>query len=209
MRFFVPVLIAVQLLSCNQTQPKENNHSLTNQLQSSRTVAKQEIQQQKAFAMIAKNWCTVHHYNTRFFFFVDMSLQSGKKRFFVYDIKADSAVDAGLVAHGCCSYRFLVKARFSNEPGCGCSSTGKYKIGGKYEGNYGTAYKLTGLDSSNSNAAKRNIVLHSYYSVPDQEVYPDAIGNSYGCVMVSQKFFKTVEQKIDSSAKPLLLWVVE
>lgn len=65
-------------------------------------------------------------------------------------------------------------------PGSGCTSLGKYKIGGAYQGQFGLAYKLYGLDSTNSNAYQRNVVLHAYDRVPDNEVYKE-ICQSSGC----------------------------
>lgn len=161
------------------------------------------------FGNEAKKWCASHHYNERFFFLADLALPSGKKRFFVYDMKGDSTICSSLVSHGCCNRSFLQTAHFSNEPGCGCSSYGKYKVGNKYVGKYGMAYKLTGLDSSNSNAWERNIVLHSYYSVPDTETYPEPIVNSYGCPMVSKSFLQILQTRINSSSKPILLWITD
>jgi L,D-transpeptidase catalytic domain len=167
-----------------------------------------EIIRIQSFVPEAKKFCTAHGFNNKTFFLADMHLHSGKKRLFVYDMKADSIVTASMVAHGACGYNFLQDAKFSNESGCGCSSLGKYKIGNKYNGRFGTAYKLYGLDSSNSNVFTRCIVLHSYYLVPDKETYPDPICNSLGCPMVSPNFLKELEIKIDKSSKPILLWIV-
>ena len=44
---------------------------------------------------------------------------------------------SGLVAHGSCNETFLDRAKFSNAPGDGCTSLGKYRIGEKYWGAYG------------------------------------------------------------------------
>ena len=38
-------------------------------------------------AVRAKKYAGANHYNTGFCFFVDMSIASGKQRFFVYDLK--------------------------------------------------------------------------------------------------------------------------
>ena len=138
-----------------------------------------------------------------------MSLNSGKYRFFVYDLVHDSVVMSGLVAHGSCNKTFLASAKFSNMPGCGCSEKGKYKIGYKYQGRFGPAYKLYGLDTTNSNAFDRYIVLHSYYMVPDRETSPLPICNSLGCAMVSDNFIKQLAAKLDASKKPVLLWMIE
>ncbi len=87
--------------------------------------------------------------------------------------------------HGSCRETFLDEAKFSNVPGCGCSSLEKYKIGEKYRGQYGKSYKLYGLENTNSNAYKRAIVLHGFSCAPDEEIYPGVVCNSLGCAMVS------------------------
>jgi L,D-transpeptidase catalytic domain len=174
-----------------------------------KTFEETEFARIKSFAPDAKEFCRLNGFNTKLFFLVDMHVHSGKKRFFIYDMNSDSVVNSSMVAHGACGHWFLQDADFSNQPGCGCSSIGKYKIGGKYNGRFGDAYKLYGLDSSNSNAFKRCIVLHSYSRVPDNETYPDPICNSLGCPMVSPNFLKQLEVKIDGSSRPVLLWIVK
>lgn len=170
---------------------------------------KVEMQKLQRIAVQAKAFCLKKKYNTTTCFFVDMNLPSGKNRFFIYDLTKDSVINAGIVAHGSCNQSFLSKPKFSNKPGCGCTALGKYKVGYKYKGRFGNAYKLYGLDSSNSNAFKRNIVLHSYYMVPDKETYPMPVCNSLGCTMVSDDYLCTLEREIDASARPILLWIFE
>ena len=157
----------------------------------------------------AKQYAAKNGFNTTQCFLLDMRLNSGQNRFFVYDLKNNQVLYAGLVAHGSCNTDFLENAQFSNQPGCGRSAKGKYKIGYKYKGRFGTAYKLHGLDSTNSNAYDRAIVLHSYYLVPNRETAPLPICNSLGCAMVSPNFMKQLAVTIDASKKPLLLWMVE
>jgi hypothetical protein len=146
-------------------------------------------------------------YNETICFFVDMSLPSGRNRFFVYDLGKDSVVNSGLVAHGSCNTTFLAEAKFNNTEGCGCSAIGKYKVGYSYDGRFGLAYKLYGLDKSNNNAFKRFIVLHAYDCVPNVETFPEPICNSLGCPMVSYKFLNDLQKYIKASKKPILLWV--
>jgi hypothetical protein len=136
-----------------------------------------------------------------------MGIHSGRKRFFVYDLEKNGVVTAGLVSHGSCNETFLEEAKFSNAPGGGCSSLGKYKIGEKYWGEYGRSYKLYGLESTNSNAYKRAIVLHGYSCIPDEEIYPRVACNSFGCAGVSPAFFEKLASIIDRSKKPILLWI--
>ncbi|MBK5272708.1 MAG: murein L,D-transpeptidase catalytic domain family protein, partial [Bacteroidia bacterium] len=107
-------------------------------------------------------YAKVHHFSTEYCFLVDMSIPSGKNRFFVYNMEKDSVEYASLVAHGFGSDRpGKDQLEFSNVPNSFKTSLGRYKIGNSYNGNYGLAYKLYGLDSTNSKVYQRAIVLHS------------------------------------------------
>ncbi len=154
-----------------------------------------------------KQFISTKHYNPQICFLVDMNIASGKKRFFVYDLEEDSIISAGLVAHGSCDNNFQINANFSNKINSGCSCVGKFKVGKRYTGRYGVAFKLFGLDSSNSNAYERSIVLHSYECVPEQEIYPLPICNSKGCPMVSIKFLGELDSIISNSGQPILLTI--
>ena len=144
-------------------------------------------------------------YNNKIAFFVDMKIPSGKNRFFVYDLKADKIIDKGLVAHGSGSETGIKgKLRFSNVPNSLSTSLGKYYIGKHYYGKFGRAYKLYGLDETNSNAFKRDIVFHYYYDVPYKEK-DGYICNSFGCPMVNKKYFDRISRLIDSSESNILM----
>lgn len=155
-----------------------------------------------------KEFISANHYNARICFLVDMKIPSGKSRFFVYDLEKDSILISGLVAHGSCDNGFQDDAKLSDKVNCGCSSYGKFKVGKSYNGRFGLAYKLYGLDSSNNNAFERTIVLHSYKCVPEEEVYPLPICNSRGCPMVSPGFIQKLKLYIERSDKPILLNVL-
>lgn len=157
----------------------------------------------------AKAFVKSEKYNDSICFLVDMSLPSGTNRFFVYDLKNNSLLDAGLVTHGRCNKDFLTGRQYGNEVGCGCTSLGRYKIGNPYKGRFGLAYKLFGLDSTNSNAFKRFVVLHSHSCVPASEVDPAPICQSDGCPTVSPAFLQQLAGILDNSKKPFLLWIYE
>ena len=144
-------------------------------------------------------------YNSDVVFFLDMKIESGKNRFFIYDLKHNKILHKGLVGHGFGSETGTYgKLKFSNVKNSNCSSLGKYAIGGSYSGRFGKAYKLYGLDKTNSNAFDRNIVLHKYVDVPfEEQINP--ICNSLGCPMVNEKFFGVIEKKIDNSKKKIIL----
>ncbi|MES2575509.1 MAG: murein L,D-transpeptidase catalytic domain family protein [Bacteroidota bacterium] len=143
--------------------------------------------------------------NNEIAFFIDMKIPSGKNRFFVYDLKKEAIVDQGLVAHGSGSETGIQgKLKFSNTNNSLATSLGKYYIGSSYVGKFGKAYRLYGLDKTNSNAFDRAIVLHKYFDVPYEE-QADYICNSYGCPMVNEKYFKRIESIIDNSKTNILL----
>lgn len=158
-------------------------------------------------ALTAKTFAKRNNFNTNICFLIDMEEPSGKDRFFVYDLKKDSILSAGLVTHGRCNQLWNDGRMYSNEVGSACTSPGKYKVGKPYQGVFGLAYKLYGLDSSNSNAFKRYVVLHSHECVPDGEIDPLPICRSDGCPTVSENFLKKLAAIIDRSSKPMLLWI--
>ncbi|MBS7254557.1 murein L,D-transpeptidase catalytic domain-containing protein [Flavobacterium branchiicola] len=144
-------------------------------------------------------------YSSKIAFFVDMKIKSGKNRFFVYDLVNNKIIDEGLVAHGSGSETSIKgELKFSNEPNSNATSLGCYAVGKSYKGIFGKAYKLSGLEETNSNAFKRAVVLHSYSAVPEmeQDYY---ISRSKGCPMVSEVFFERLEKIIDSSKSNIIL----
>jgi hypothetical protein len=145
------------------------------------------------------------NYNSEIVFLIDMKITSGRNRFFIYDLNTNEIIDKGLVAHGSGSETGIEnKLKFSNVNNSLATSLGKYSIGKSYNGQFGKAYKLYGLDASNSNAYLRNIVLHKYSKMPyEEQIQP--VCNSYGCPMVNEVYFKRIEKIIDASAKDILL----
>ena len=148
-------------------------------------------------------------YNRNIAFLVDMHLPSGKNRFFVYDLHKDSVLLSGLVAHGCGPRSFSLSPEFSNVDGSSCSALGRYRIGNPYKGQFGRAYLLHGLDTTNDRALERHIVLHSFSCVPDGETDPYPICNSRGCPMVAPAFLTRLQPMVDASKKPVLLWIFD
>ncbi|MDX6188400.1 murein L,D-transpeptidase catalytic domain family protein [Flavobacterium sp. Fl-318] len=144
-------------------------------------------------------------YSNKTAFFIDMKISSGKNRFFVYDLQNNRVIDKGLVAHGSGSETKVEgELKFSNVNNSLSTSLGKYYIGYSYNGDFGKAYKLHGLDKTNDNAFLRNIVLHKYSKVPYEE-QDTPICNSYGCPMVNERFYKRIEKLIDASDKKIVL----
>jgi hypothetical protein len=162
----------------------------------------------KSKAGEAKLFARQNGYNNSLCFLIDMSLPSGQNRFFVYDMNGDSIKASGLVTHGNCNQWWLEGRKYGNVVGCGCTSLGKYKVGNRYSGRFGKAYKLYGLDRTNDKAFQRYVVLHSHSCVPETEV-KDEICQSNGCPTVSVNFLQYLAPIIDKSEKKVLLWIYE
>ncbi len=162
----------------------------------------------KLKAAIAAKFVSQKRLNESVCFLVDMSLPSGQNRFFIYNLKSDSLQSLGLVAHGNCFEYWLEGRRYSNVVGSGCTSLGRYKIGNHYTGKFGYSYKLLGLDSSNNKAFERTVVLHAHSCIPESEV-ENEICQSNGCPTVAPMFLEQLKKIINTSKKPVLLWIYE
>ena len=160
-------------------------------------------------AIAAVKFAAANKFNTQFCFLIDMSISSGRQRFFVYDMKKNAVAATGLVTHGRCNQDWLIGRKYGNVIGCGCTSLGKYKVGNPYQGRFGLAYKLFGLDTTNSNAYSRFVVLHSMQCVPEAAVDPYPICQSDGCPTVSPGFLQELSVIINRSHQPVLLWIYE
>lgn len=153
-----------------------------------------------------KNFIKDKKYNQELAIFINFRIASNKFRFFIYDLKNNKILEKAIVAHGSGS---VVEGSndlvFSNTENSYQSSLGKYEIGSSYTGKFGKAYRLKGLDKTNSNALKRAIVLHPYYCISDVETKELAC-LGLGCPMLSPNFFKVAEKYIDGSKKPIILY---
>lgn len=163
----------------------------------------------RAKATLLRSYIARKRFSTRYSFLIEMGVPSGTNRFYVFDLKGDSILLEGLVTHGRCNQNWLEGRKYGNEVGCGCTSIGRYQVGASYQGRFGLAYKLHGLDSSNSNAFKRFVVLHAHECVPENEVHPEPICQSDGCPTVSPGFLLKLKSFIDKADKPILMWIYE
>lgn len=159
----------------------------------------------------AFKFCKKNGYDTSTAFFVDMSIHSGKNRFFVWDFANKKITYQGLCCHGMGKGSTGPTPVFSNESGSYCTSLGKYKIGIRSYSQWGinVHYKMHGLETTNSNAYNRIIVLHSYYAVSETEIYPShlSMGWSLGCPVVSNGLMTNLDALLKKKTKPTLLWI--
>jgi hypothetical protein len=150
----------------------------------------------------ALEFCKKHNLNTDYCIFVDFSKHAGKKRYVLYDLNDREVVCSSVCANG------LNRNEFSNVEGSNLSSLGKYEVtsivGRMRIGE--ECIILNGLESTNSNARKRQILIHSYKDVYyNPGTYPFNVFRkslSHGCFVINKRAFK----KTKRIAKPMLLW---
>jgi hypothetical protein len=143
-------------------------------------------------------------YDGRYAFYADLQIPSNEYRFFVLDLHTRQIVDRGLTLHG--REDEQGKPLYSNVPDSNTSSRGMYQVSYRYKGSFGKAFKLKGLDETNSNAFKRAIVLHAWYGVPDKPTGSYMI-NSQGCPTVSPNFLDRLEAYIQQNGQAVLLYM--
>lgn len=153
-----------------------------------------------------KNFVKGKNYNQDIAVFINFKEYSGKYRYFVYDLKNNKILQKAVVSHGSGSVvQNSQSLKFSNTEGSYQSSLGKYEILNSYNGKFGKAYRLNGLDAANSNAMQRAIVLHSLECVPDQELQiPTCL--SLGCPMLSPNALMETAKYLDKSKRIIIMY---
>ena len=152
-------------------------------------------------------YCRKEGYNTDIALFVDLSRHSGRRRFVVWDFERAEMVVAAPVSHGSGSVRSHVRsayARLSNEDGSHLTSLGCALVAERYEGRYGVAYRLDGLDDTNSNLRSRCVVLHSWEYTASFPVWPLATVGSFGCPVLSRKMMARLDKLLNKHERVVL-----
>ncbi|MDE6304542.1 MAG: murein L,D-transpeptidase catalytic domain family protein [Paramuribaculum sp.] len=139
---------------------------------------------------------------------VDFSIYSGKDRLFIVDLPNNKILYSSLCAHGIGKdFECIIKPKFSNEAGSNLSSLGHYKLGlsrktSQYDLN---AIELFGLDSTNSNAYTRGILIHD--GLPDVKIIGlPCLPISQGCFTIPSDTYKTINDIKEKYSKPMLLY---
>lgn len=195
---------------------KNKSSTVNNTNDSSENLVEEKYSIDENIIKEANTYCKKNKLNENYFVLIDFKIHPGKKRLFLYDLKKDSIVKNYLVTHGSCDVFEENKnkwktAKFSNKLDSHCSSLGKYKIGERGSSSWGNGikYSLYGLESTNSNAFKRVIVIHSWEVVPDEECYPQPIALSWGCPAISIQAMNEFDEFISKNKqKNMLLWII-
>lgn len=123
------------------------------------------------------------HSDPRYWAVVNFDLHSSKPRLFLFD-RVAGKVTQHLCAHGKGSDpdHNGVADLFSNKDGSNCSSLGIYHCDVTYSGEHGKSLYLDGLETSNSAARARHIVMHGANYVSQDWVNEHGkVGRSLGC----------------------------
>jgi hypothetical protein len=220
----VPVLSAFALISCNRGNeapvPQQaaykspSDSTPANSLETAELLVEARNARIDEKAKEALSFCNANKCNTEFCILIDMKIHSGKYRMFIYDFKNQKVEKKALVTHGVGKGDKIstgAEPLFSNEKGSWLTSLGKYKTGERDYSNWGinVHYKLHGLDTGNSNAFERMIVLHSYTPVPSYEIYPFhlPLGWSQGCPVTDDETMAWLDTKLINNEEPVLLWI--
>ncbi len=150
-----------------------------------------------------------HSLNTDYALFLDYSIPSGTPRLFVWDYDGHKVVARTYVMHGIGGGSTQSTPVFSNRPGSQCSSLGHFEVTKNHGYKIKRSYRLKGLDKSCSNAYRRGIMIHRSTWVDRWcwKKYIPLHGEScQGCVTVSSRGMKYLENLINSQSQPLLLW---
>ncbi|WP_228394342.1 murein L,D-transpeptidase catalytic domain-containing protein [Chryseobacterium glaciei] len=214
--FIAPFLILslIAITSCNQKV--ENFVEKTASILKPKPVTKPtfDVNKTDKKGEEAIKFCKKNKFNTEFCILIDMSLHSGINRFFIYDFKQKKITQKYLVGHGCGNNiwswdQSKDSPDFSNEDGSHLSALGKYKIGerGRSEWGINVKYLMHGLEETNNNALKRTIVFHSWDKMSNDEVFPKGSPEGWGCPTVSNDALKKIDPILQSSGKPVLMWI--
>jgi hypothetical protein len=152
----------------------------------------------RALGALMQHHAAIAHHDT--IGIADFSLPSSMPRFHLLDIGSGS-VSSHLVAHGRGSDPSHTGwlERFSNEPQSHATSAGAYRTDAIYYGGHGRSLRLDGLDSSNSNAAAREIVVHGATYVSTEILLDHGVlGRSFGCFALANSSLDEVLTKLGS-----------
>lgn len=158
-----------------------------------------------------RGYCERREYNTDYYALVDFSIPSGKRRFFIYDLKNGKRVLSSYCMHGSGKGNTAAEPIFSNEFGSKCSCLGRFIMVGKGSSKKKNSIRLRGLDKTNSMAETRGILIHSARKVTlfhGQSKYIPLGSESYGCFTVSSecatKMMRIYENS--TSKRPVLIY---
>ena len=157
-----------------------------------------------------RDYCVRKGFNRDVCILVDFSEYSGNERLYIYNLKENSIMESGRVAHGVGKKGLFSKPSFSNVPESWESSLGRYRTGRLRtlnipQFNNVPCIEVHGLDPTNSNAHRRGIVIHPGLLTSKKTITP-CEPMSQGCFTVGQETFDAIKSLTQKSSKPILLY---
>ncbi len=138
--------------------------------------------------------------NCEYAMFIDMSIPSNEKRLFLVQLDSNKIIYSAFVAHGIGSGKGVQLTKFSDKKGSRCTAPGLYKIGRIYKGKNGDSFEMEGLEKTNANALKRNIVIHSAWYADEEFIKKEGrCGNSWGCPAVSEESLEKLKPYLEQN----------
>lgn len=152
-----------------------------------------------------------HHITSGHIILVDFSKHSCENRLYIYAAETMQVEYSGAVLHGNGRNSTDQVPEFSNEIGSNCSSVGMYKVAepGRMRIGY-PCLRMDGLDSTNSNARIRGILIHPSIRVSllpwEMKGRNFKLSNSSnGCFAVSLRTYN----KIKNLPRPIYLFATK
>ena len=160
-------------------------------------------------AEVLRDFCRRNGYNSRVGLLMDLSRHSGLRRFVVWDFERAKALYKFPASHGSGSVLSHVRSAYaecSNEDGSHLSSLGRCLVAERYEGRYGVAFRLDGLEEGNSALRKRCVVLHGWQYTTSFSIFPLPTVGSWGCPVLSCRAMRVVDKILQREEK-VVLWL--
>lgn len=160
-------------------------------------------------AELAYEYARAHNMNTRYAFFTDYGVISGKPRFYIWDYSKGRVIYKTHAMHGPGMGSTAENPVFSNKIGSNCSSLGKFEVTREPGTKMTQAMRLKGLDRCNSNAYCRGLMIHGAYWVNNNKSRKSIPLNEVacqGCVTLTTDGSARVRKIVMSEDKPILLW---
>ena len=154
-----------------------------------------------------REFCCKEGYNTDVVLFVDASRHSGRRRFVAWCFERNAPMFVCPVSLGSGAKESHVRsayAQFSNNEGSHLSSLGRALVAERYEGRYGVAYRLDGLEESNSNLRPRCVVLHGWEHTTSYPIWPRATVGSHGCPVLSRRMMQRLDEVLRDMSNVIL-----
>ena len=147
--------------------------------------------------------------NENYCLFLDYGIPSGRPRLFVWSFDEGKVVYSGHAMHGPGKGSTDETPVFSNVPGSGCSSLGRFEVTRNRGRRNKSGLYLKGLELSNSSAYSRGIMIHSSKWVDYnrwRKYIPLNEKSCQGCVTVSTRDMAYINELVAKEEGNLLLW---